>query len=365
MKETKGKVLFVEDDKIDRMAFERMAREDYFLYEYTMASSVKEAEEKLKGEKFDIVMLDYLLGDGTAFDLFSKVKGAPIVIITGTGDEGVAVKAMKAGAYDYLIKDSEGSYLKTLPVTLENVQKRRNSELELAKYRENLELLVRIRTEDLQREIEERKKAEERVKASLREKELLLKEVHHRVKNNMQIISSLLALQARNMADDRSIEIFKNSENRVRSMALVHENLYSSENFSRIDFCAYIENLTEQLFHSYGVDASLIKLHVDVENVFLDINEAIPCAQIINELLTNSIKYAFPNGSGGDIHVRFFQNQGNRTLIIEDNGIGMASDFDLGNPTSLGLQLAEALTMQLKGNIQLRNREGTSFTIIF
>jgi len=359
------KILFVEDDKIDRMAFERFVRDNELPYDYSMAGSVKEAGALLDDDKFEIVIMDYLLGDGTAFDLFSKVKSAPIVIVTGTGDEEVAVKAMKSGAYDYLIKDADGNYLKTLPLTLENVMARRNSELELAKYRENLELLVKVRTEDLLREIEERKKAEEVVKASLKEKELLLKEIHHRVKNNMQIVSSLINLQARYITDSESLELFKKSENRVRSMALVHENLYELNDLSKIDFDVYIRNLTDHLFYSYDVNQSDISLLINVDDVYLSINEAIPCAQIINELITNSIKYAFPEGNSGEIIISFLKEDDKHRLTISDNGVGIPDDYNDGNSKTLGLQLAEALTSQLKGNIELDNSSGTAFTIVF
>jgi two-component system sensor histidine kinase/response regulator len=160
MENKKGRILVVEDDKIDQMAFERLAKAEKLPYDYIFVGSVKEAKEVLEKEKFDAVLLDYMLGDGTAFDLFDKVKGSPFIVITGTGDEEIAVKAMKSGASDYLIKDVGGYYLKTFPVTVENAIKRKCAEEELIKYREHLEELVKERTAELQAEIVERKKAE-------------------------------------------------------------------------------------------------------------------------------------------------------------------------------------------------------------
>jgi len=164
MDNKKRRILVVEDNKIDRMAFERFTRAEKLPYDYIFAGSVKEANEVLEKEKFDAALLDYMLGDGTAFDLFDKMKGIPFIVITGTGDEELAVKAMKSGSYDYLIKDIEGNYLKTLAVTVENAIKRKRTEEELIKYREHLEELVKERTAELQAEIVERKKAEEELK---------------------------------------------------------------------------------------------------------------------------------------------------------------------------------------------------------
>ncbi len=168
MMEERIKILLVEDDKIDQMAFERLVRREDLPYDYQIAGSVSGAREVLAAERFDAVLMDYLLGDGTAFDLFGEARDAPIVVMTGSGDEAVAVQAMKAGAYDYLIKDPEGNYLTTMPVTVESVIGRRLAEEELERYRERLEELVEERTaeltqanEQLLAEIAERKRAED------------------------------------------------------------------------------------------------------------------------------------------------------------------------------------------------------------
>lgn len=154
-------ILFVEDDKIDRLAFERFAKKHNFPYNYMMAKSVFEARSLLEEMKFSAVIMDYNLGDGTAFDLFGYAKQTPIIIVTGAGDQEIAVKAIKKGAYDYIIKDPDGNYLSMLPLTVENAINRWRNELELSQYRKNLEQVVALRTAELYKEMEERKHAEE------------------------------------------------------------------------------------------------------------------------------------------------------------------------------------------------------------
>ena len=367
MTELHEKILFVEDDPGDQLAVKRLAAEEDFLYDADIAGTLKEAKELLQREEYNLVVLDYMLHDGTAFDLFAHIRGIPIIIVTGIGDEEIAVRAMKAGAYDYMVKDSEGSYLKTLPVTIENVLKRHRTEMELTRYREHLELLVRVRTEDLRREIEERKKAEEQAMKSLREKEHLIREVHHRVKNNMQIVSSILNMQASELGTTpgREAEILKRGEGRIQSMALVHDSLYESEDLSRVDFKLYIGTLLNHIRDSFGIDEQTIAMEIDVEDVPLSINMAIPCAQIINELVTNSIRYAFPDGRKGRIVVSLKKHEQGYRLTVADNGVGIRNSENGEYSPSLGLQLAEALTVQLKGAIELNRDQGTAFTIDF
>lgn len=215
------------------------------------------------------------------------------------------------------------------------------------------------------RDISDRKQAEQ-VKASLEEKEVLLQEIHHRVKNNLQIISSLLSLQSKYIKDSATLEIFKESQERVRSMALIHEKLYQSEDLARIDFAEYIQSLTANLFRSYAVKGQPIALKLEVSPVSLNVDTAIPCGLIINELVTNSLKHAFPAAQTGEILVRFDADADHSfTLIISDNGIGLPQGLDLKTIRSLGLQLVFNLTKQLKGAIQISHEQGVLFKIKF
>jgi PAS domain S-box-containing protein len=215
-------------------------------------------------------------------------------------------------------------------------------------------------------DITECKRAEERIRASLREKELLLKEVHHRVKNNMQIISSLLNIQSRHVKDKKYRELFKKSQNRIHSMALVHEKLYKSKDLARIDFAEYIRNLATHLLLSYNSKPETVKLKIDANDIYLEVDKAIPCAQIANEIITNALLYAFPEGEGGEINIDFHRDKkGNYTLAISDNGVGIPRDRDYRSTDSLGLLLVSGLTKQLNGELKLDNSRGTKYTITF
>ena len=215
------------------------------------------------------------------------------------------------------------------------------------------------------RDITERKKAEEEIKAALKEKEILLREIHHRVKNNLQIISSLLSLQSQYIKDDRHVEILKDSQNRVKSMALIHEKLYLSENLANIDFKEYIESLVRELVRSYKVDPGRITVNVDAENISLGVDTAIPCGLIINELVTNALKHAFPDGKGV-ITVALHTNNGAIELRVSDNGVGMPEDIDFRTTETLGLRLVSILAEdQLDGDITLTRDTGTEFCITF
>ena len=210
-----------------------------------------------------------------------------------------------------------------------------------------------------------RKTAEESLKISLTEKEVLLKEIHHRVKNNMQIISSLLNLQSQSIQDDITRRAFQESQDRIGIMALIHEKLYRSEHLSRIDLAAYVQQLAQNLYQAYGVSPETIALHIEGEGVFLDIDYAIPCGLILNELLSNSLKYAFPGGRRGRIEITLHEKDERVNLLIRDDGAGFPEGLDFRKNQSLGLQLVNALTRQLDGTIELNRKGGTEFKITF
>lgn len=215
------------------------------------------------------------------------------------------------------------------------------------------------------RDISERKKMENELKESLQEKEMLLKEIHHRVKNNLMVISSLLNLQSDYIKDKEALGIFKESQSRARSMALIHERLYQSQDLKRIDFGDYIQTLTLDLFNTYQVDPGLVKLNIQVEDIKLDINTAIPLGLIVNELVSNSMKHAFPDAQSGEITIDFHKMDGNYLLQVSDDGVGFPEDLDFQKTDSLGLQLVNSLVGQIDATIRLDRSHGTSFTIKF
>jgi PAS domain S-box-containing protein len=425
---------------------------------------VASGEEALRrvSEKqaFDLVFLDYSLPKRDGLEVLEEIlrgeASPPVVMVTGRGSEQVAVRAMKTGAYDYVVKGK--GYLQQLPVIAQRAVDRKRAEEALRESEEKFrlsfenavdaifwadpetgliincnkraEILLEKRKEQIIglhqktlhppnkagyyasmfrkhkengyaddeaevisksgkikpvhitasvtlvggkpiiqgifRDITERKRAEDKIKASLKEKEVLLKEIHHRVKNNLQVVSSLLSLQSGYVKDRQALEMFKESQNRVRSMALIHEKLYESKDLARIDIAGYIQDLTTSLFRSYGTSAAAIKLNIDVKDIFLNITTSIPCGLIINELVSNSLKHAFPDAREGEIKIAMQRINDNKIkLIVGDNGIGFPKDIDFRNTESLGMQVVITLAEQLDGTIELDKSSGTTFRIRF
>lgn len=222
--------------------------------------------------------------------------------------------------------------------------------------------------------ISEQKKAEQHIKQSLQEKEVMLKEIHHRVKNNMQIISSLLRLQSQHFEDDNIREIFNLSRNRIKSMALIHDSLYKSEDLAKIDFSDYLQKIATHLLAAYRIDSVSIKPEYELESVFLDINKAVPCGLLVNEIITNSILHGFQQEEisqkrpkeDNRIYISLKKVQGGKTqIIIRDTGVGFPEDIDHKKPETLGLQLIRDLAKQLEGTIKLDRNNGTTWTIKF
>ncbi|MHC1753929.1 MAG: histidine kinase dimerization/phosphoacceptor domain -containing protein [Methanosarcina sp.] len=232
-------------------------------------------------------------------------------------------------------------------------------------------------------DITQKKKAEETL---AKVEEIGMREIHHRIKNNLQIVSSLLSLQADKFKDKDVIEAFRESENRVVSMSIIHEELHKSEDTTSIDFAAYLRKLTSDLLYSYRVGNEKIRLFLDVDHIFLGIDTAIPLGIIINELFSNSLKYAFPKGADGEIRISLCRQPETSgpggasekgadktdsgiypgfTLIYSDNGGRFPENIDFDNPETLGLQLVNALVEQLDGTIELEIGEETKFTIRF
>jgi PAS domain S-box-containing protein len=209
-----------------------------------------------------------------------------------------------------------------------------------------------------------RKQDEEALKAALQERDVMLREIHHRVKNNIQIISSLLRLQSRNIKDEKALEMLNESQNRIKSMALIHEKLYQSQDFARIDFSDYIDKMVTHLFAMYNVEAGRVRSRVEAKNIQLDINRAIPCGLIINELVTNALKHAFPEGKEGELLIRMGQKEGDTfELSVKDTGVGLPLNLDPSKTKTLGMQIVRDLVKQLGGSIQIQRSAGTEFVI--
>lgn len=206
---------------------------------------------------------------------------------------------------------------------------------------------------------------QEQIAESLKEKEVLLKEIHHRVKNNLQIIISLLNLQSGYIKDETTLKAVQDGQNRVRSMALVHEKFYQAEELSEIDFGEYLEKLTQYIYQSYGDKTDRIKLSIEAERVGLDMDTAMPCGLLVNEIVSNAYKYAFPEERSGTILLKLFRKEGRVFISIKDNGVGFAPGFSVEGSESLGMQLIQALTAQLDGDLRVDTESGAEFEISF
>lgn len=215
-------------------------------------------------------------------------------------------------------------------------------------------------------DLSERKQSEQRVQKALREKELLLEEVHHRVKNNLQVIHSLLDLQALKTQDTEMVAMLRDSQNRIRSMSMIHQTLYQSHDFARVDFQRFLGELLPSLMDSYGAVAGHVGVEVVAHQVKLPINEAIPCGLIVNELVSNALKHGFPAQRRGTVRVELRQDEDDQIeLSISNDGIPIPTDQNLARAGSLGLQLVQLLTRQLLGHLDIQRSDPTRFTLRF
>jgi len=214
-------------------------------------------------------------------------------------------------------------------------------------------------------EISQRKETEDKLLSSLKDKEVLLKEVHHRVKNNLQVISSILSLQTSYVKDKKTLNILQESQNRIKSMSFIHESLYQNKDFTSIKISEYIKTLTQNLLYSYRMKGEKIDLETEIDEVFLNIDQAIPCGLIINELVSNALKYAFKDRDQGTILIQVKQYGNKINLVVRDNGIGLPSSVDLELSDTLGFQLVHALVDQLDANMVVERENGTKYLITF
>ncbi|MGL5080738.1 MAG: sensor histidine kinase [Microcoleaceae cyanobacterium] len=220
----------------------------------------------------------------------------------------------------------------------------------------------------LVRDISDRKQVEEELRTSLLEKELLVREVHHRVKNNLQVISSIFSLQSQTTDDPELLSVLDESQDRIRSMALIHEQLYQSNSLARINFEEYIKSLTQNLRYSYNTKFKTMSFQLEIEPIVLNLDTAIPCGLLINELVSNALKHGFLPRQSGEIGIKLFTIDSEKNklcLVVQDNGMGLPKQFDINCTSSLGLRLVRALTRQLKGELEMYNQNGAVFKITF
>jgi len=287
----------------------------------------------------------------------------------------IHIHSFKKGAFtkDHLkLLEIVARQLETAINNARKTEALRMSEEALRKTKDDLEERVRERTSELQKsntllikEILERRCVENELKQSLAEKDVLLKEIHHRVKNNLQIISSLLNLQSRKIKDRNARSSFLESNNRIQSIATLHEQLYRAKDLSRIDFGAHIRNMTNHLLRSYGVRNGDISVEIDAGQVYLSINTAIPCGLIVNELVSNAIKHGFAGRAKGNIKIGFGKDGEKYVLTVANDGERFPEDVDINDSATLGLELVTSLAKQLKGSVGMSSGDVTEFRLEF
>lgn len=464
------KVLVADDDQsLLRLITKVLSREGY---EVESVSSGREVVTSASGGDTQLLLLDYTLpdmnGSQVVKELSARGISLPFIVMTGHGDERLAVEMMKLGARDYVMKDV--AFIDLLPSVVRQTTDQlrvagkleqteaglRQSEEKFAKafmaspdwvfildikdgtineandtfidasgfsrgevlgtscrdlglcvepsaWKEmfkalsgglgfrNREMAVQTKTGEgrvlllsaepmefegkqcavcVAHDITERKQDQERILNSLREKDILLKEIHHRVKNNLQVITSLMNLQGRNASDGTVREVFSDVGNRIKSMALVHEMLYSADDFSGVDFEAYLRALIDSLYRSMGISQSRIATELKIHDVRLGIDYAVPCGLIVNELASNSLQYAFPEERQGTLRVSMDQRKEGGdclvNMVFEDDGTGMPDDFDFKKADTLGMKLVKLLSeRQLGGSVSFSGGETSRFDLEF
>jgi two-component sensor histidine kinase/CheY-like chemotaxis protein len=409
------KILIVDDIAANRYLVEAILRSEQF--EFVSVINGIEALKKLRTDFFDLIISDLMMPKMDGFILLHECKKDPIlkkipfIIYTATFTEKNDIEfGLSLGAERYLIKPldptdfqhiiretlkavqggsaaqcspamaSEEGFLaehgKRISRKLEKkIQKLRGTEEELRAFRRDLDEVsqvvkeidkeinnrVKIRTVVLEHEIEEQKKAREHLAISLEEKEVLIREMYHRVKNNLQLMISLIRLQKRQIPDSVPLTFLIDCESRIRTMALVQESLYRSMDLATINFNNYLRALATQLISLYSVNPGQIKLEISIKDIALDSSRAIPLGLIMNELIVNALKYAFPGGMSGEISVTGEEVADSYRFTIRDTGIGFPGDLDWRNTTSLGLHLVTTIMEQLQGKVDLVLDGGTAF----
>jgi len=321
------------------------------------ARSGREALQKLMDEDFAVILLDVNMPDMDGFETAGLIhqhprfERTPIVFVTAAQASTLdRLKGYRLGAVDYV----------EVPVVPEILRSKVAVFVDLNRQRRDLQRL----NDALQAEIAQRRSAEEAVRHA-REKEVLLQEIHHRVKNNLQIITSLLRMQSRAVQDPAFSGALLECQNRVAAMALIHDKLYRARDLARVSFPEYVRDLTNNILTSYTLPASSVRVNLDVDDLSLSLDSAVPCGLILNELMSNCLKHAFPLGHSGTVHVGFHAAGDQLCLMVRDDGVGMPADVDLERTSSLGWRLIRALVQQLGGFVQCHSAGGTVVELRF
>ncbi len=340
-------VLFVDDNETIRQLYRRIL-EKHVNHLYIAENGSNGLELYLK-HKPDLVITDMVMPVMNGLEMVKEIKKiapeAKFVVMSAYSEKDSFIESIHLGVDGYLMKPVEAKKLLSLIDEFAGIT--------LMKW-------------ELEAKEKKRQEAEEYLKKSLAEKDVLLREVHHRVKNNMQIISSILSMQSRNIDDPKLKEVLQESQNRIHSMALIHENLYNHKNLANIMFSTYIKSLAGNIARTYSNQQANIHFDYQIDDAYLPMDLAIPCGLIINELISNSFKYAFVNRNEGIISIHFEATGNDMFLLtVADNGVGIPSDVNILKTKSLGMKILHRLVQQIDGELTSDFSNGTKFIIQF
>jgi len=351
-------VLQIEDSLSDAALIESsLSKAGYIVYSERVMNAL-EMKMALANRPWDVIISDYRLPEFDAASALSLLhesgRDIPFIVVSGAIGEELAVAIMRAGAQDYLLKD----HLARLAPAVQR---------EIGDVRARLGRQVAERALD---ESEKRFSAQgatlDRQTALLHQRDIMLREIHHRVKNNMQVMSSLLSLQSRTASNPETCRMLEENQNRIQSMALLHEILYQSKDLASLDFSKYLLRMVDHLFRSYGVDQRQIRLRAELEPIGLELDDALPCGLLISEAISNALKHGFPDGHRGEIRILLqLQSATTVSLVLSDTGVGLPNNLDWTKSRSLGLRLMRALAEQLRANLDIRSQGGTEVKLVF
>lgn len=352
------RILQVEDSESDAGLIVRQLQKSGYVVESKRVDKAAPMRKALTTENWDVIIADYQIPQFDALEALrirnSCARDVPFIIVSGTIGEETAVEMMRAGAQDYILKHR----MVRLPAAVERETRAARARRHLSREYRNLAEQLRIQEQHV-----EDKKLD--VEQSARENTILLQEVHHRVRNNLQMISSLLAMQINRMGnDDRFVAPLQRAHHRVLAMALVHEQLFESNVESHLNFGHYVQALSAKLYQAYSIDPVRVRFDMEIEPVRLPVDHAINCGLILNELLANALKHAFPNERTGVITFRLRSTAASARAEFSfiDNGVGLPAEFDDEESPALGLTLVRALVTQLEGDLRIHSKAGTAFT---
>jgi two-component sensor histidine kinase len=352
------RLLHVEDSLSDAVLTElSLTKAGYAVHSERVVNAV-DMRAALAKQPWDLIIADYRLPEFDAPSALSLLHESghdiPFIVVSGALGEELAVAMMRAGAQDYLLKSDLARLGPAVEREIRDVRARRG--------REVAEHALNVSEE----RVSEQEATLERQTTLLQQRDTMLREIHHRVKNNMQVMSSLLSLQSRAASNPETTRMLEENQNRIQSMALLHEILYQSDDLALVDFAKYIRRMVEHLFRSYGVDSGQIRLHTEMDSVGLELDDALPSGLLISEVISNSLKHGFPDGREGEVRILLRRASATKVaLVLSDNGVGLPADMDWVTSKTLGLRLVRALAQQLRANLDIRSRGGTEVKLVF